>query len=114
MSRDGARFALPSSSGLKIYDENLSAVATLSKDWGSQPVGAVYSPDSDVLYVSWGGATSIDAYDALTLEPLFNVDEGMAFGYSSFGPGRLRISQDGRLLLALVSGGVMTYPVQFN
>jgi hypothetical protein len=114
VSRDGARFALPSSNGLSIYDENLYLVATLNKDWSSQPVGAVYSPDSDVLYVSWGGATSIDAYDALTLEPLFTVDDGMAFGYSSFGPGRLRISQDGRLLLALVSGGVMTYPVQFN
>jgi hypothetical protein len=115
VSHDASQVALPYYGGLAVYDGGLSRLATLSRPGSYEALGAVYSPDSDVLYVAWGGDASIEALDSATLEPLFTIDENPGFGYrSGFGPGRLRISPDGRLLLAVVDGGVMAYPVQFN
>jgi len=113
VSRDGGRLAVSTSNGLAIYNGDLSPVGRISKSWSSA-VGVAYSPDTDVLYVAWLGDPSIEAYHALTLEPLFTVDTGMALGNGNFGPGRLRVSADGKVLLAVVADGVMAYPVQFN
>jgi hypothetical protein len=119
VNRDGTQVALPTSGGLLIYEHSgagLNLVATLQRAGNPYAVGAVYSPNSDVLYVAWGGYDStIEAIGTTDRERLFGIDQGLSLGYgAAFGPGRLRISPDGKLLLLLVSNGVMTYPVQFN
>jgi hypothetical protein len=121
VNRDGTQFAVPVYDGLYIYSSSGPAsgflhVRTLGAYASKYAAGVAYSPNSDVLYVAWRGyAPSIEAIDATTFDVLYQLDAGIDLGYGgAFGPGRMRISDDGRLLLVILPQGVMTYPVQFG
>ena len=111
VSRDAAQYAVPSYGGLQIYTYAgaFSRIATI----GSASLGAAYSPVADRLYASWANG-GIEAIDTTTLSSVVTLDSNPGLdwaGNGAFVSGRLRISGDGRLLLATVSGGVKLYPI---
>jgi hypothetical protein len=120
VNRDGTRYALPMFDGVRLFSSSGPASGFEARGvlgGGGSAAGAAYSPTEEVLYVIWYRSTSIDAYDAASLEagsfePLFTIDTGFPLDFGAgLGRGRLRISADGRLLMAIVDDGVRTYPV---
>lgn len=102
-----------------IHDAQLKKVTTLGIYAQRAPLGVVYSPTSDRFYVTWadrsGKAPAIEGYDARSFEPVGAVDGGRTFewhGNFAFASGRLRISRDGTLLFATLTGGVAVYRLQ--
>ena len=77
------------------------------------PVGAKYSPNSDVLYVPVAGTSIINAYDSNTFGVLRSYDTGKTFPThdwswmltDAFVWPRLAVSSDGRFLAVTVDGG---------
>lgn len=129
VNRDGTRYAIPVFTGLRLFESSGATsgfieASPLTRD-GASALGAVYSPDRDVLYVSWsdvswsGRPAQLEAVDAGSLETLSTIDSGLGFGIGfgiggGLGSGRLRVSSDGRVLMAITQDSIMTYPVQFN
>jgi hypothetical protein len=116
-NRDGSQYALPTYGGLLVFNETFQQVALFGAYAEKPSLSVAYSPTSDVLYASfstWQGFGTIEAIDGRTFRPLGVVDTvpGLSWnGNSAFGSGRLRISPDGKHLLATVEGGVRMYPV---
>lgn len=120
VNRDGTRYALPMFDGVRLFTSSGSTARFEPLGLlggGRSAAGAVYSPTEEVLYVIWHRSTSIEAYDAASLdrgvfEPLFTIDTGFPLDFGAgLGRGRLRISADGRLLTAIVDDGIRSYPV---
>lgn len=111
VSRDATQYAVPSYGGLHIYA--YTDVFTQLGSIGGSSLGVAYSPSSDRLYASWANG-GIEVFDSLTLESVRTVDANPGLewaGNNALSSGRLRISGDGRLLMATVSGGVKLYPI---
>lgn len=119
VSRDASQYAIPVYGGLLVYsyDGGFRQLGNLGTYVYKPGRGAVYSPVDDVLYVAFAGTSgsgSIEAFDTNTLLPLYVLDDSPGLSWSgngAYGPGRLRISRDGSLLLAITAGGVNVYPV---
>ncbi|MBN8230670.1 hypothetical protein JYK02_24455 [Corallococcus macrosporus] len=119
VSRQASQYAVPTYGGLFIYDGALKPHTTLGKYADTLPIGAVYSPIADELYLAWYSfnrrAPSIDVYSATTLTKLRDIELATGLfdwtGNGAFGNGRMRTSRDGRLLFA-TSGTdrVVIYP----
>jgi WD40 repeat protein len=94
-NRDGTQLATASSSGLNVYDPSLAKVGTIARadNLDFIPTSIVYSPVSDVLYVSI--PSEIIAYDANTLTKLGTIASLPGDYYQ-----RLYVSRDGRRLFA--------------
>jgi hypothetical protein len=113
LSRDGSELAAVTSRGVLIEQKPYERVRLGNAV--DMPLGAVYSPVADVLYVAWnyiGG--SVAAYDTNTWKPLSILRDSTLTksGWAGeFGDGHLRISGDGKTLFAKVEGGVSILPV---
>jgi len=108
-NRDCTQFAVPTSGGTLIYDNNLSKLGTIGVYAGGQPKGVAYNPVSDVVYFAWSGSAEVRAYDTGNYAQLASFDVGYTFqnsGNYAFNQGRLKTSRDGSLLFATVGGGV--------
>ncbi len=108
VSRQATQYAIPTYGGLFIFNDALSRQATLGTYASQLPIGAVYSPVADELYLAWYGAnTSIDVYSATTLQKLRDIAPTPGLfswtGNHAFDNGRMRISRDGSLLFATTS-----------
>lgn len=111
VNRNGTQYAIPTYGGTFIYDANLNKVtATVIGQYaGPQPIGVVYHPTEDVVYFAWSGTSEVRALDTVSFTQLSSYNFENAFtntGNRAFTQGRLKISRDGSLLLATVSGGV--------
>ncbi|HTV18576.1 MAG TPA: EB domain-containing protein [Polyangiaceae bacterium] len=121
VNRDGTRYAVPVFMGLRLFESSgptsgFVEAARLDRG-GASALGAAFAPDRDVLYVSWsGGPSSLEAIDTRSFETLFTIDAGLGFGFGSggLGSGRVKVSSDGRVLMAITDGAIMTYPVRFD
>jgi WD40 repeat protein len=114
IDRLGAQFAIPTYDGLQIFDRDFERLKMLGSHARALPVGAVYSPVDDEIYLAWADApTSLDAYSSRTLEKLRDIAPiGGMFYWSgnndpigpsaghAFNNGRLRISRDGTQIFA--------------
>ena len=106
--RTGDKFAVPSIGGVDIFDSSFQRVGRLPGQYPQRyPLDALYSPVSDVLYVSWTGRQTIDiapkslvAYDATTLQVLETLDAPDHTDSREFR--QLMISRNGRELYALM------------
>jgi hypothetical protein len=119
INRDATQYAVPVYSGVLVYgfgERGFSALANLSSTGGGTLSG-VYSPTRDELYVAVSGngaGGAIQAFDTQTFQPLTPVAQGLDFGsFSSggLGAGRLRVTRDGRLLMAVTATGVHLSPL---
>lgn len=111
VSRDATQYAVPSYGGLQIYDygSDFRHVASI----GSDSLGVTYSPVSDRLYASWANGP-IEAIDTTTFASVAMLDANPGLDWSgnnALVSGRLRVSADGRALLATVRDGVKLYPI---
>lgn len=100
---------VPTYGGTFVYDHTLRRVQTIGQYAGEQPIGAVYSPTQDLVFFAWAGSTEIRAYHTRSWERFASLDFQQGFGSTgnhAFTQGRLRMSDDGRLLFATVDGGI--------
>ncbi|MEO0422563.1 MAG: hypothetical protein AAF184_09530 [Pseudomonadota bacterium] len=115
VSRDGAQIAVPSFSGMRLFDPVFNEVGILGDSGVELPIGVAYSPVADLLYTAWSGAdASVQVHDVDTLQQVAVIDEGLGLdwiGNFPFREGRLRISGEGALLTVTMDGGVTVYPV---
>jgi len=123
ISRDGSQFAVPIYGGLYIYNYtytySFGEPVKLGTHASHYALAATYSPDSDIVYVSWndvsGSESSIEALDSNTFEPLFILDDDPGLvhtGNYAFGSGRLRIARSGDMIGATIQNGVRLYPAR--
>lgn len=116
VSRDGSQYALPTYSGLRIFNDALSSVTTVGNYASDLPIGAVYSPVVDEIYLAWRNASvSIDAYSTITFDQVRTIEPTPGlfswYGSNAFVGGRLRISRDGTLLFVTTDDQVRIYRV---
>ncbi len=105
----GTQYALPTYGGTFICDANLVKYSAIGQYAGGQPIGAVYHPSKDIVYFAWATTPLVKSYDAATLTPLAEYDFENAFDHTgnyAFVEGRLKMSRDGKLLLATVQDGI--------
>jgi hypothetical protein len=105
----GGQFTIPTYGGTFVYNENYARVATIGQYAGGQPVGVAYHPRQARAYFPWAGSTQIRVYDMRTFQQVGTHDAEYSFthpGNWAFQPGRIRISEDGSLLMVKVGNGV--------
>lgn len=119
VNRDATRYAIPIMSGVTVYalgESGFAALGSLSSASGFV-LSAAYSPTRDELYVAESGngtGGTIQTYDAQTLELLTPVAQNLDLGSypgGGLGAGRLRVSRDGQLLMAVTESGVHVAPL---
>ena len=116
-SRDGQQYAVPTYAGTFIYNQNLQQIGLVGTYASMWPIGVAYSPVADRVYFAWAAQNSsdhdmIDVYDTNTLTQIGTIDDGPALanpGNAALVRGRLKVSQDGSVLFATVTGGVNVY-----
>ncbi len=113
ISRDAGQVAVPSYDGMFVFDDHLQPLGVIGTYAESSPIGVVYSPTQDLVYLAWWGPeAAIQVYDTKTLTHVDTLDDTLHLdwiGNGAFREGRLRISDDGTLLVATVPGGVNVY-----
>jgi hypothetical protein len=119
-NRNGQQYMVTQQMVTYICDNNLNFVKQIHGTYSDEHVlGIVYSPTSDVGYISWvnsdGTHSEIQAFDTNSWNQIATVDAAPHFTLSrwdnSYRSGRLRMSSDGSLLFATVNGGVNVYSV---
>ncbi|HWS90737.1 MAG TPA: Ig-like domain-containing protein [Pyrinomonadaceae bacterium] len=110
VNKDGTQYAVPTYGGTYIYDANVLKTATVLGTYaGPQPVGVVYHPVEDIVYFPWTETTEVRAFDTNTFAQVAAYDFEDTFrsnGNWAFRQGRMKMSRDGSLLFATVTGGV--------
>lgn len=109
INRNGTQYAIPTYGGTYIYDADLKFISVIGQYAGPQPIGAVYHPAENIVYFAWSGSTEVRAFDTSSYAQLsaYNFEHSFTnTGNRAFTQGRLKISRDGSLLFATVSGGV--------
>ena len=107
--RLGSQFAIPTYGGTFVYDDAFRKVATLGQYAGPQPIGVAYHPVERIAYFPWSGGGTVRVYDMNTFSQIASHDFEDNFsstGNHAFVQGRTRLSRDGSLLMASVTGGV--------
>jgi hypothetical protein len=122
VNRNGTQYAIPTYGGTYIFDENLSRLRIVGQYAGPQPIGVVYHPAEPIVYFAWAGSMEVRAFDPNSFAQLaaYNFEHSFsAPGNTAFQQGRLKISRDGSLLFATVtgsvgSGGALSYSIAAN
>lgn len=113
-NHDGTQFAIPTYGGVHIYDADYQRIAVLGEYAGPAPVGVVYHPVEPLVYFPWAQTQEIRVFDTESLQEVDRINVGSTFehpGNWAFNNGRLRMSDDGSLLMATVAGGVRIVPL---
>ena len=109
VNRDGTQYAIPTYNGTYICDANLTKFHLVGQYAGPQPIGVVYHPVENTVYFAWRDSTEIRAFDTTSFFQTAAYDFEHMFAHNgnhAFREGRLKMSRDGSLLFATVSGGV--------
>lgn len=119
ISRDGSQLALPTYEGTYILNSSLQQLGRVGEYGKDIPLGAVYSPHSDIVYFAWHyhqpdgeHHARIEAYNSMTLTRINAIDGGPVLprkGNELIDNGYLKIAQDGSQLYATVPGGLNIY-----
>jgi fibronectin type 3 domain-containing protein len=114
----GTQFAIPTYGGTFFYDANLLRTGSTVGVYASgQPIGVVYSPNSNVVYFPWVGTSTVYVYDTTTFNSIASYNFGSAFqnnGNHAYVSGRMKVAKNGSLLFGSVSGGVQFVTVNNN
>ena len=109
VNKSGTQYAIPTYGGTFIYNSSFAKIATLGVYAGAQPVGVVYHPVEDVVYFPWTTTKQVRAFNTNTFAQVAAYDFEDTFqgnGNYAFQQGRMKMSRDGSLLFATVTGGV--------
>ena len=109
VNQAGTQFALPTYGGTFVYNEQFEKINTIGQYAGAQPIGVVYHPVKDIVYFAWATTNEVRGHNTSTFEVVetYNFEHTFTHpGNHAFTQGRLKISRDGNLLFATVSGGV--------
>lgn len=109
VNRDGTQYAIPTYNGTYICDANLTKFHIVGQYAGPQPIGVVYHPVENTVYFAWRDSTEVRAFDSQSFVQTAAYDFEHMFAHTgnhAFIEGRLKMSRDGSLLFATVSGGV--------
>jgi hypothetical protein len=109
VNRNGTQYAIPTYGGTFIYNASFAKIATLGQYAGAQPVGVVYHPAEDVVYFPWTTTKEVRAFNTNTFAQVgaYNFEDTFTSnGNHAFQQGRMKMSRDGSLLFATVTGGV--------
>lgn len=109
-NRNGTQYAIPTYGGTFICDANMVKTGTVLGTYaGPQPVGVVYHPVEDIVYFPWTTTKQVRAFNTNTFAQVAAYDFEDTFqgnGNWAFQQGRMKMSRDGSLLFATVTGGV--------
>ena len=110
VSPDAQQYSIPTFAGTVITDANLAKLSTvIGTSAGGQPVGVAYNPVNTSIYYPWAGTSQVYVYDRTTLTQTGSHNLSGTFGSNgnnAFVNGRVKTSNDGRLLFVTVDGGV--------
>jgi fibronectin type 3 domain-containing protein len=110
VSPDAQQYAIPTYGGTIITDANLAKLSTVIGTYAAgQPVGVAYNPINTSMYFPWAGTSQVYVYDRKTLTQTGSHNLSGTFGSNgnyAFVNGRVKTSNDGRLLFVTVDGGV--------
>ncbi|TAN40464.1 MAG: hypothetical protein EPN25_07595, partial [Nitrospirae bacterium] len=107
---DGTQCAIPTYGGTFIYDQSMHKIKTLGTYATEYASGVVFNPFANLLYLSLANTSIVRAYETVTFTPVADYDFGVIFewiGGWNFANGRIRISKNGKMLFAVVNGGIM-------
>lgn len=104
-NRNGTQYAVLFG-GVAFYDAQMNRIGEIMQTSSHDgPCSAVYDPVKDIVYFSWLDTSKVYAYNTATLTKIGEYDFGSKFyNRQAYGIGRLKISQDGSLLFAIVNG----------
>jgi hypothetical protein len=108
-NKDGTHYSVPTYDGTFVYDGLWSLQAVIGTYAGPQPIGVVYHPVEDRVYYPWAETTEVREFDTTTNTQIAAYDFEDTFAHTgnfAFRQGRMKISRDGSLLMATVTGGV--------
>jgi len=129
VNRSATQYAVANGAGVFMFDAQfmpLSALPLIAGQYpvselpltaGQWPLSAFYSPTSDRLYVAMnyqaGSGPPFEIYDTTTLSLISGIPSSRVFPptFHAFESGRLRMSRDGSLLFATVTGGIAIYSI---
>ena len=118
LNRDGTQLATPTVGGTFFYNLD-GAKLVMTNHLGIfnslHPLGVVYHPRADAVFLSWLGTTEVVACHSVTWAELGRFDLESPSGNpgaQAFVQGRLKTSADGALIFATVEGGIRYFPHQ--
>jgi Bacterial Ig domain len=110
VNKNGTQYAVPTYGGTFIYNTSVLKTGTVLGTYaGPQPVGVVYHPVEDIVYFPWTTTQEVRAFDTNTFAQVaaYNFEDTFkSNGNWAFQQGRMKMSRDGSLLFATVTGGV--------
>jgi len=104
----GTTFAILTGFGASIYDAEYQHFKTIGDAW-DMPLGAAFQPSQSRAYFPILSTSKVWIFDTTNWAQIGMFDVGYAFGIldrGSFGPGRTRVSANGRYLMVRVGDGV--------
>lgn len=109
INRDGSQLAVPTYSGMFVYDASFTKLATVGTYAGALPLAVAYHPVEPLMYLPFAQTSTVRIYNTGTFTPAGEVEAGATFpwvGNWAFQSGRIKLSLDGSLLMVTVEGGV--------
>ena len=106
---NGSQFGIPTYGGTFFYDGAYKRVKTLGTYAGEQGVGIAYHPTQNRVYLPWANTSQVRVFDSTNFNQVGAYDFETSWpsnGNHAFGTGRTKVSRDGSLLAATVTGGV--------
>ena len=114
VNADGTQFTLPGVPTAMVYDETLAEVGPPADPDENRTIGAAYHPSAPFVYVAPDRGKLLRAFDSRSLGSAgiyLMKEEIRADVGRGFETGRLRVTQDGSLLMCTVANGLWLAPV---
>ncbi len=111
VNRNGRQLAVPNFGGCQIHElAGASVIITnvIGVAGRGQPVGAVFHPSKDAVFFPWAATGDVRVYQTVSWTELarFDFQSTFAITTNAYANGRMKISRNGAVIFALVSGGV--------
>lgn len=104
-NRKGTQFTYSMDHGTAVLNSNLQQINFLGGTYlGPRPVGVVYHPVQDLVFMAWGGSSQVIAYETGGFTQTAQFDFGTGFGTGERTSNLMRISRDGSLLMVRFGG----------
>lgn len=106
---NGSQFGIPTYKGTYIYDSAYKRIKILGTYAGEQGVGIAYHPTQNRIYLPWANTSQVRVFDSTNFTQVGAYDfenPWQSNGNRAFVSGRTKVSRDGSLLGATVTGGV--------
>ena len=111
VNRNGTQLAVPNAGGCTVFElagASLAKTNVIGLSGAGRPVGVVFHPSKDAVFFTWSGTSEVRAYQTVSWSELARYDFQSTFTATNnaYYTGRMKISRDGAILFATVTGGV--------